>query len=59
VQTYFKQCNIETFVQYITRKKLARLPTKGPKTIKEELLEAATKILANYRQECAKNSPPS
>lgn len=59
MHTYFKQCNIETYVQFATRKKLARLSAKGPKTIKEELLDLATKMLANYRTECAKNSPPS
>jgi hypothetical protein len=46
---YFKSTVVESYAQYLLRQKLARLDKKGPKNIREELINKLVDLLVNYR----------
>jgi protein transport protein SEC24 len=46
---YFKSTVVESYAQYFLRQKLARLHEKGPKNIREEIINKLVDLLVNYR----------
>lgn len=59
LNAYFKSTVVESYAQYLLRSQLARLDTKGPKNIREILINKLVDLLVNYRVQCAPNSSPS
>ena len=56
---YFKSCTVESYVNYFLKQKLSKIDVKGPKLIREEILNELVDIMYNYRVNCAPNSQPS
>ena len=47
---YFKSTVVENYAQYFLRQKLARLEEKGPKNVREEIINKLVDLLVNYRK---------
>lgn len=56
---YFKSCVVESYCQYALRQRISRVNQKGPRDIREDIINQTVKLLAKYRQQCSPTSAPS
>lgn len=59
VYTYFKQVNVENYMQFLMKQRLSKLPQQGPMKLRNEIIDHVVNMLTTYRTKCAQNSQPT